>query len=100
MSVLCVGIFVALLAPLAAQQAPSPQPKPQPTEPRERRQSNYRYDASGRAVPREPGVREERRGGVLERQESIRGASGQAVTTRSSQERVLSEQGENRTTER
>ena len=93
-----VSIFVALLAPLAAQQAPSPQP--QPSEPRERRQSNYRYDASGRAVPGEPAVREERRGGVIERQESIRGASGQAVTTRSSQERVLSEQGENRATER
>jgi hypothetical protein len=96
--------FVCLLAAatLTAQQ-PAPQqpaaPAP-PAEPRERKQSGYLYDGAGRQVPGGTGVREERRDGTVERQETMRDAYGRPVTTRATQERVLSQQGENKTSER
>jgi hypothetical protein len=83
--------------PAAQQPAPAPQP---PAEPRERKQSGYLYDGTGRAVPGGTGAREVKRDGTIERQETMRDATGRPVTTRATQERVLSQQGENKTSER
>lgn len=102
---------LALLASLAAQQ---PAPKPPatdapattpsaaspPAEPRERKQQSYRYDGTSRPTPGDTSVREVRKDGAVERQETLRDVNGRPVTTRATQERVVSGQGDNRVSER
>src|SRR6185436_14011447 len=94
-------VSLALLAPLAAQQpAPNPKATPPPAEPRERKQQNYRYDGTSQPTPGDTGVREVRKDGAIERQETLRDVNGRPVTTRATQERVVSAQGDNRVSER
>ncbi len=90
-------VSLVLLAPLAAQQ---PAPTPPPAEPRERKQQNYRYDGTSQPTPGNTGVHEVRKEGVVERQETLRDVNGRPVTTRATQERVVSVQGDNRVSER
>jgi len=122
---LFLGIFAAYCCPLPAPQAPPPQKKgpakaaspPAPAapaepakppaplpEPADRRQSNYVYDLNSRPTPGNPSTREQRRGTganeVVEREDTIRDFDGRQVPVRSSQERVLSEQEDDRTSER
>ncbi len=82
----------ALLLPvaLAAQQAP----------PRERRSSEVVYDVNGRPAAGAPSTAERRRDGAVERQEQQRDFHGRPVTSRSSQERLLSERDGGRISER
>lgn len=94
-------VSLALLAPLAAQQpAPKPPAASPPAEPRERKQQNYRYDGTSQPTPGDTGVREVRKDGAIERQETLRDVNGRPVTTRATQERVVSAQGDNRVSER
>ena len=97
-------VSLVLLAPLAAQEpAPTPPAAPTaapPAPPRERRQQNSNYDGTSRPTPGDTGVREVRRDGAVERQETIRDVDGRPVTTRATQERVVSAQGDNQISER
>jgi len=92
-------------APKAETPKPAAAPKPAPpAEPREKRQANYGYDLNGRPVSSNPAVREDRKGAgagaVVERQEALRDYHGRPVTTVATRDRVVAEQGGNRTSER
>jgi hypothetical protein len=85
--------------PAPAQQQP-PQPPPPPAPPRDRRQSGYLYDGTGRLVPGAVGAREQRRDGVVERQQTIQDVNGRPVTIRAEQERVIESRGADQVSER
>ncbi len=84
-----------------AQPPPAqPQQPPKPAEPRQRSQTGLLYDGTGRPIPGAVGAREERHNGVVERRETMLDATGRPVVTRATEERVLSSQGDNKTSER
>ncbi len=104
-------VLIALALSLPAQQnAPQQKAQPKapaapvtPAEPREVRDSAYTYDVNGRPVLA-PSSQQERKGAgagaVVDRQEVMRDSSGQPIAVRKSEERVLSEQEGDKTSER
>jgi len=123
MRVAIVALLVIALMPSAAQQAAPQQKAPQeapakkaepaaepakpaapPPEPSERRRYNYVYDLQDRAAPGNPATSERRSGtgagAVVEREESIRDFHGRPVTAQRSQEKVLSQNESDRSSER